>query len=94
MELIVENIRFLNSSLGETIPTDWPIDNVGEVVDVEIDVRTDGSYVIATTDDPDDLDLVSIVTNPSNTRTGVIEDIRLIWTNSRLDSKGLARATK
>ncbi len=90
MELIVENIRFLNSSLGETIPTDWPIDNVGEVVDVEIDVRTDGSYVIATTDDPDDLDLVSIVTNPSNTRTGVIEDIRLIWTNSPFGFQGLS----
>lgn len=91
MGLIIEGIRFWNPDLGETISdaTDSPRDNIGDVVNVEVDYRTDGDYVLATTDDPDDLGLVSIVANPSNTRTGVIEDIRLIWTSDPFGFQGI-----
>lgn len=80
MEVIVEEIRFKSTALNETEPTDWPVDNIGEVVDVEIDVRYDGSYTLATTINPDD-GTVLILNPNSSTTGGIIPDKRYLFTN-------------
>ena len=37
MAAIVEDIRIKNVALGDTASTDWLFDNIGDVINVEID---------------------------------------------------------
>jgi hypothetical protein len=47
MSVVIEKREFLNLSLGESVPTSYPSDNQGDVVQAQIYVRVE-DYVIAT----------------------------------------------
>ena len=81
MEVVVEDVRFLNRALGDTIPTDYPLDNLGDVVDVEIDIRYDGDYVLATSLIVDDGN-TTLIKNPDPASSGLIQDLRRLWTDN------------
>lgn len=80
MSFIVEDVQFLNLSLGETIPTDYLLDNLGDKINATIYIRFDGDYVIATSTTPNDGEVV-IVGNPDSNLSGVIRDNRHLWTD-------------
>ena len=84
MSLIIEDIRFLNTGLGETVPTNWPLGYIGDVEDVEIDFRYDGDYVIVTGVLPANGDDVLVIGNPESGLTGLIRDDRVLWTDDPL----------
>lgn len=76
---ILEDIKFKSVALGETVTTDWMVDNVGEVVDVDIHVRFE-DYVLAETTDLEDGGTVVYIRPPSSV-TGVVADDRHLWTS-------------
>ncbi len=82
MNIIYENRRFLNLGLGESVATDYPSDNLGDVVTVELDVRVD-DYVIAQGENLADLDagITVIVIHPPPRLTGRIKEPSQLWTN-------------
>jgi hypothetical protein len=83
MDFTIEYVNFLNLDLGETVPTDYLLDNIGDVVTAEIGIRSDGAYIVSTSeliDDPNGL--VSLVANPETTTTdGVIPNVAHLWTS-------------
>jgi len=87
MEFIVEQVRFLNTGLGEVIPTDWLVDYVGDVVDVEIDIRYDGDYLLATGDTLDEGNVV-IISDAGENLTGHIRTDKALWTESPIGFEG------
>ena len=80
MGLVVEDVQFLNVDLGETIPTDHLLDNLGEVVTATIKVRFDGDYVIATSMTPEEGNTV-LIKGADSIYTEQIQDDRSLWTD-------------
>lgn len=79
MEIIVESVDFKNPSLNETDGTDWLLDNIGDVVNVEVKFRME-SYLLATSETPNDGDIV-IVTRPAEVLTGRKVSSFYLWTD-------------
>lgn len=83
MGLEIEDVNFLNPSLGETVGTDFLRGNIGDVITATIKVRFDGDYVIATSITPNDGDTV-LIANAGSNLTNAIRDQRHLWTDSPL----------
>jgi len=79
MSIVVEARRIRNIDLGDSASevTDFLNENIGDVVELEIDIRVE-SYVKATSATPDDGG-VSIVLDPATELIDAIPDSRYIW---------------
>ena len=77
MAAIIEEIRIRNNALGDTADTDWLMDNVLDVVDIEIDFRVE-DYTVANNNVIGEGDNV-IVAQPSSHQTGVLIQDDLLW---------------
>ena len=80
MSFEVEDVQFLNLSLGETVPTDHLLDNIGDVIQATVKIRYDGDNIVVTSTTPNDGDTVMIANAGSNL-TDEIRDQRHLWTD-------------
>jgi len=90
MSTTIEKREFLNLGLGESQPTSYLSDNIGDVTQVKTFIRFE-NYITATTTDTDDSDgLVAIVGHPdASTTGGIIPDPRYLWTSELLGFEGV-----
>lgn len=80
MEIIIEDVQFLNLSLGETVPTTYLRANIGDVIQSTIPFRFE-SYLIASGIVENEGDTV-IYARPPVGVTQVLFDSRILWTDT------------
>lgn len=77
MAAIVEDIRIKNVALGDTASTDWLFDNIGDVINVEIDFRVE-DYLVVNSITRGDGDRY-VYAWPTSLVTGLLDDKSLLW---------------
>ncbi len=80
MTFITESEEYLNLSLGETVPTDHLLDNLGDVIQATIKIRYDGDNFVVTSETPEDGDVV-LIANAGSNLTNAIRNERHLWTD-------------
>jgi hypothetical protein len=77
-EIIIEDKAYLNPALGETVGTEWLIDNIGSVVNFKLTFRFETLYITST-------DVIgdggTVFFAPDGNDTGYLSDLKMLWSD-------------